>query len=160
MVVQLVENTGQEAKWAAARTQREADRVNRAWVHKEEMATEQAKRKEDRVDRARVRKEQRIRRLAVIRAQVLTTGPPSLKTPLAHNTHISSETLLETFSATPNNMFKQESDATNSIATTSNSNKYHTINLQVAHQNTVSYDKWRQQQEQQWEQTLQQQNEY
>lgn len=57
-------------------------------------------------------------------------------------------------------MFKQESDATNSITTTSNSNKYHTINLQVAHQNTVFYDKWRQQQEQQQEQTFQQQNKY
>ena len=57
-------------------------------------------------------------------------------------------------------MFKEESTAINSITITSNSNKHHAINLQVAHQNTVSYDKWRQQREQQREQTLQQQNEY
>ena len=57
-------------------------------------------------------------------------------------------------------MFKEESTAINSTTITINSNTYHTINLQVAHQNTVSYDKWRQQQEQQQEQTLWQQNEY
>ena len=92
--------------------------------------------------------------------RLLTAGLPPLKTLTAHNNHIGSKTPLETISATPNNMFTQESDATNSITTTSNSNKYHAINIQVAHQNTVSYDKWRQQQEQQREQTLQQQNEY
>ena len=136
------------------------------------MAVERAKREENRVDRARIRKEQRTRRLELIRAQkqrddeqfllkrLLTSGTPPIENPLVHTTHICSKTPLETVHATPNNKFKQESDATNSFTTTSNSNKYHAINLQVAHQNTVSYDKWRQQQEQQQEQTLQQQNAY
>ena len=171
-VQQLAEEAGQESKWVAARAQREADRVDRARVHKEEMVVEQAKREENRVDRARVRKEQRTRRLELIQVQkqrddeqfllkrLLTSGTPPIEHPPAHTTHICSKTPLETVSATPNNKFKQVSDATNSITTTSSSNKYHAINLQVAHQNTVSYDKWRQQQEQQREQTLQQQNAY
>ena len=66
---QLAEDVGQEAKWAAGRSQRKVDRVDRARVHKEEMAAERAKREEARVDRARIRKEQRTRRLELIRAQ-------------------------------------------------------------------------------------------
>ena len=52
MARRLEEDVAQEAKWAAEREQREADRVDRARVHKEERAAERAKRENDRVDRA------------------------------------------------------------------------------------------------------------
>ena len=89
----------QEAKWAAARVQSKADRVDRAQVHKGEMAAEQAKRKEDRVNRARVRKEQRTQRLELIRTQkkddkqfllkrFLTSGIPLIENSGTHYSYL------------------------------------------------------------------------
>eukprot|EP00751_Fragilariopsis_kerguelensis_P002952 CAMPEP_0170809312 /NCGR_PEP_ID=MMETSP0733-20121128/33953_1 /TAXON_ID=186038 /ORGANISM="Fragilariopsis kerguelensis, Strain L26-C5" /LENGTH=808 /DNA_ID=CAMNT_0011164985 /DNA_START=53 /DNA_END=2479 /DNA_ORIENTATION=+ len=158
----LAEDVGQAATCAAEREQREEDRVDKARVHEEERAAERAQRKEDRVARARVREEERARN-GQKRARwldelktCLTTGCPSIDNSPASTPH----TCIEIPSETTSETTKEVPTIIKSITNTSNSNKHHTINLRVAHQNTVSYDKWRQQQEQQQAQTLQKTNEY
>ena len=141
MTQQLVEYLTQEEKWAAERAQHEADRVDRAQISEEERATERAQRKEARGNRARVREDERSQRLDELKTN-LTTGRPLIENPPASTPNICIETSSKTTSDTPNNKFKEESTATNSITITSNSNKHHTINLCVAHQNTVLYGKW------------------
>jgi len=146
----LAEDMGQAATCAAEREQREEDRVDKARVHEEERAAERAQRKEDRVARARVREEERARN-GQKRARwldelktCLTTGCPSIDNSPASTPH----TCIEIPSETTSETTKEVPTTIKSITKTSNSNNHHTINLRVAHQNTVSYDKWSQQQEQ------------